>query len=58
MSVCASVTGFMIEIHGFTDSLVPFWHMPLIIPLQWGSKTGKTEDDGRLENKSRDIEDS
>ena len=33
---------------------VPVWHMP---SSRWRSRTGRIEDDSRLENESRDIED-
>ena len=37
---------------------VPFMDMPLMIPSQWRSRTGRIEDDGRLVNESRNIDDS
>ena len=48
MYVCLSVTGLRIV-------YIPIWHMPLIMPSQWRIRTGRIEDDGRLENESRDI---
>ena len=53
--VCMSVrNGFMIEIY---IVYAPFWHVPLTVPplAQW--RTERIEDDGRLENDSRDTED-
>ena len=34
---------------------VPFWHVLLMVPSRW--RTRRIEDNGRLENESRDIED-
>ena len=34
---------------------VPYWHMLLMVPLRW--RTQRIEDNARLENESRDIED-
>ena len=51
--------GFTIEIYGFTHSFVPFRHVLLIMTSQWSqrrSRTGRMEDDDRLENEYRDIE--
>ena len=45
--------GFTIEIYGLCIVYVPFWHMPLMMPSQQ-----RIEDDGRLENESRDTENS
>ena len=47
--------GFMIEIYGFTHSLHTFLAWPLMVSSQW--RTQRIEDDSRLENESRDIED-
>ena len=47
MSVCNGFT-----INGLMHSL-PFWHVLLIMPSQWRSRTERTENDGRQENKSR-----
>ena len=58
MVVCMPVCNrFTIEIYGFMHSFVPFWHMLLKIPSRLMPRTG-IEDDSRLENKSRDIDDS
>ena len=34
---------------------LPFWHVSLMVPLIFGRRTWRTEDNGRLENESRDI---
>ena len=53
MYVCMSVHNeFTSKIYGFMHSLHIF---PLMVPLRW--RTWWIKDIGRLENKSRDIED-
>ena len=34
---------------------LPFWHVSLMVPLIFGRRTWRTEDNGRLENEFRDI---
>ena len=51
--------GFTIEIYGFMHSLHTFLaYVPLVVPLISRWRTRRIENDGRLENLSRDIEDS
>ena len=63
MYVCMYVcNGFTTEIYSlrivYVYMYVPFMDMPLMMPPQWRSRTGRIEDDGRLVNKSRNIDDS
>ena len=48
--------GFTIEIYSFTHSLCTFLARLLMVPSQW--RTWRIEDDSRIQNESRDIEDS
>ena len=60
MFVCLSVTGLRLKYMytGLRIVYVPFMNMPLMMPPQWRSRTGRIEDDGRLVNESRNIDDS
>ena len=58
MFVCLSATGLQLKDTGLRIVYVPFINMPLMMPLQWRSRTGRMEDDGRLVNESRNIDDS
>ena len=57
MLVCLTITGSPLPLKytGFTHGLCTFWHLPLMVPSQW--RTWRIEDNTRLENESRDIED-
>ena len=58
MFVCLSATGLQLKDTGLRIVYVPFMNMPLMMPSQWRSRTGRIEDDGRLVNESRNIDDS
>ena len=60
MYVCLSVTGLRLKYTGLriVYMYIPFMDMPLMMPSQWRSRTGRIEDDGRLVNESRNIYDS
>jgi len=48
--------GFTIEIYTYIV-YIPFSHVPLMVPSISRRRTQRIEEDSRLENKSRDIED-
>ena len=58
MYVCLSVTGLRLKYTGLHIVYVPFWHVPLMVPALARWRTWRIEDDGRLENESREIGDS
>ena len=46
--VCLSITGLRLKNTGLRIVYLPFWHVPLMMPSQWRSRTGRREDETRL----------
>ena len=47
--------GLQLKYTGLRIVYVLLWHVLLMVPLRW--RTHRIDNDGRLENESRDIED-
>ena len=48
MSVCCGFTGLRLKNTGLCIVYVPFWHVPLMMPWWWRSRTGRREDETRM----------